>query len=455
MGYLPAELNSHLIGLIMDQMMCFMISDAEGRYLYANRAWEKLMHLNFSEVRGRRIVDVVKDSKVNVALSQRRTLTAHSTINVNGVDQDAYSVYSPIIEDDRVVAGAVITILSAEDKREYIQQIEKLLDEMKYYKTELNHIRGAKYSIDNIVGQSPAMIELKEAIRYAARSRSTVMIEAETGCGKELVGHAIHNLSSRASEPFVKVNCASIPSELLESEFFGYNEGAFTGAKRGGFIGKFEQANKGSLFLDEVEQLSMPLQPKFLRVLQEGEIERLGGNKSIPIDVRIIAATNVSIEDMVKRGEFRSDLYYRLNVLKIVVPPLRDRLEDIPLLVDSLVEELNSQLGMHVPRVSDNIKDMLMDYNWPGNVRELRNSLERAMNVSYGSELLPVHFQGYIDSRHKLASGVAFKEMMADSEKLTLLKTLRSCKNKSEAAKKLGYSRTTLYKKIKEYGIEL
>ena len=453
--------NTHMFQLIIEQMNCLVITDPHGRYIYANKAWEDIMQINFIQVKGKRVIDIVKNSKIMIALGQRKSVTDHSTITVNGTEREAYSIYTPILDGQNVVAGVILTIMTSDDRKEYIKKIQLLLDEMKYYKNELSNIRGAKYSIESIIGDSPAMVELKTAIRVAARSRSTVLIEAETGCGKELVSHAIHNLSSRSAEPFVKVNCASIPSELLETEFFGYNEGAFTGARRQGRAGKFEQANRGSLFLDEINHLSMQLQPKFLRVLQENEIERLGGETSIQVDVRIIASSNVPLEKMVREGKFREDLYYRLNVLKIQIPPLRERKEDIPLLVDHLVNEINNSLGFQVPPVDPAIKEMLMDYHWPGNIRELRNVLERAMNAAYGDTLKPAHFKGWFSVKsHNTKPCAPFgdysvKELISNSEKHAIIAALTQYSNKTAAAQALGFSRTTLYKKMKRYNIDM
>lgn len=453
-----AVIDPKLAKLVVEQMNCLVITDTEGKYLYANRAWEELMKLRFSDVKDKYVRDVVMNSKIDVALKQRKTLTGQSKVSTGGAEQDVFSIYMPVFDSGELIAGLIFTIITGNDRRDYLEKVQSLIDEMRYYKSELSRIRGAKYSIDNIVGDSLVMLALKEDIQRASRSNSTVLIEGETGSGKELVAHAIHDLSRRTFEPFVKVNCASIPEELLESEFFGYDQGAFTGANRRGQPGKFEQANCGSIFLDEISQLSMHLQPKFLRVLQEKEIERLGGTKSIPIDVRVIASSNVSLESMVNDKKFRSDLFYRLNVLTIKIPPLRERAEDIPQLADHLVDRLNFRLGLHVPPPDMEIKLKLMEYSWPGNVRELQNVLERAMNASYGERLKWEHFADYFESRSRLMAhrekDAAPKRRHAKTEKEQIEAALRECKSKSEAARRLGYSRTTLYKKLEKYGIE-
>ena len=216
----------------------------------------------------------------------------------------------------------------------------------------------SKYGIDNIIGISEAVQGLKMEILSAARTSSSVLIEGETAVGKELVAHAIHSLSNRHAGSFVRVNCSAIPENLMESEFFGYESGAFTGAQKGGKAGKFERATGGSLFLDEIGELPLYMQPKFLRMLQEQEIERVGGSQLIPIDTRIIAATNVSLEELVQKRLFREDLYYRLNVVRIRVPPLRERKEDIPLLVEDVINRLNIRLGLEITGVDQEVYDM-------------------------------------------------------------------------------------------------
>jgi len=253
---------------------------------------------------------------------------------------------------------------------------------------------------------------------------------------------------------------------LLESEFFGYEGGAFTGANRNGKAGKFEMANKGSMLLDEINQLPSLLQPKMLRVLQEKEVERIGSTRSIPIDVRIIAASNVPLERLVSEGSFRSDLFYRLNVIRILLPPLRERKEDIPAIADSLLKRLNFQMQLQIPGISDEAKTRLMEYDWPGNIRELQNAIERAMNFAWCERLEWGHFEDYFkncstsgNSTKELAIYLndlpkGIKQKKQDLEHKTILDALGKCKgNKAQAAKLLGISRTSLYKKIQAFKI--
>ena len=292
-----------------------------------------------------------------------------------------------------------------------------------------------------------------------------MLIEGETGSGKELVAHAIHELSPRQNHRLVKVNCAAIPSELLESEFFGYADGAFTGARRGGQAGKFEIANHGSLFLDEISQMPFSLQPKLLRTLQEREIERIGSSNTIPIDTRIISATNIPLDQLVQEGKFRSDLYFRLNVIRIRIPPLRERRSDIPLLIDHLLKQLNYQLNLQIPGITQETVERLMEYDWPGNVRELQNVLERAMNLAWFETLEWKYFSDYFSRPPRPepcfsggAPGQApekpptLRQRAGVAEREILLQTLSRCGgNKAAAARELGISRTMLYKKLHKH----
>lgn len=349
----------------------------------------------------------------------------------------------------------------------FLDQIITLSNELQYYKSEIRNIRGAKYSIDNIVGESVETKKLKVEIAFAARSNSTVLIDGETGVGKELVAHSIHRMSNRSLRNFIKVNCAAIPTELFESEFFGYDEGGFTGAKKGGKKGLIELANGGTLFLDEVSQLPVSMQAKLLRVLQEREFMRVGGEKIISVDVRIIAASNENLWELVSAKTFREDLYYRLNVVEIKIQPLRVRKEDIPLLAKDLVKTLNISLGRvgpshYVKGISQEAMELLMRYDWPGNVRELANILERAMNKCYGKEIKAEHlgelslkydYDPHLNTHNKdcpFNLREAKQKLEIDMIKLALNKAEG---NHTKAAEMLGITRQMLNRKILQYQI--
>lgn len=457
------EVKDEVLKLIFTQLDCVAITDSSGRYLYVNDSWSEIMGgITLKEVRGKFVRDIIPDTKIHEALESRKPIIGHA-IKTKGPDKKkAFTSYLPIFRDGEIVAGFIhVIIIGMKSALDFTDKVNSMASQIEYYQQELKRIRGAKYCIDHIIGESVPIENMKEEIKCAARSTSTVLIEGETGCGKELVAHAIHDLSSRRDSPFIKVNCAAVPHELLESEFFGYEEGAFSGAKKGGKLGKFELAQNGSLFLDEINQLPYELQPKLLRALQEKEIERVGGKGSIPINARIIVATNVSLKKLISQNKFRKDLYYRLNVIKIKTPPLRDRKVDISLISDALLKRLNFQLGMNVPSISEDVKKNLQEYQWPGNVRELQNVIERAMNKSWGERLEWEHFRQYFEDKPFLISktegglkSFEIKKMKYTLERDTIIEALSSCNNnKTQTAKLLGISRTLLYSKLEKYSI--
>jgi formate hydrogenlyase transcriptional activator len=305
---------------------------------------------------------------------------------------------------------------------------------------------------EQIIGNSSALESVFGEVERVAPTDSTVLIQGETGTGKELIARAIHNISSRCGRPFVKLNCAAIPFDLLESELFGHERGAFTGAIAQK-IGRFEAADKGTLFLDEVGDIPLALQPKLLRVLQEQEFERLGSARTHQVDVRLLAATHRNLADMVKRAEFRSDLYYRMNVFPIVLPPLRARSEDIPDLVQHFVEIFGRRMGKQIERVPTETMSALTSYGWPGNIRELQNFIERSVILSDGTVLRPplaeLKHSGYAETQGAIT--------LKDAERDHILKILSQTRwvvaGPSGAAARLGMKRSTLYFRMQKLGI--
>jgi transcriptional regulator with GAF, ATPase, and Fis domain len=306
---------------------------------------------------------------------------------------------------------------------------------------------------EQIIGSSPALEAVLEQVERVAPTGSTVLIQGETGTGKELIAHAIHNLSSRCGRPFVRLNCAAIPLDLLESELFGHEKGAFTGAIAQK-TGRFELAHNGTLFLDEVGDIPPALQPKLLRVLQEQEFERLGSARTHQVDVRLVAATNRDLDEMVKRGEFRSDLYYRLNVFPVLLPPLRERREDIPALVTHFVETLGRRMGREIEHIPAETMSALSSYQWPGNIRELQNLIERAVILSNDGVLPNTLPLTEPDHRAVISPGAT---TLRDSERTLILRTLETVGwvigGPKGAAAKLGLKRTTLIHKMQKLGI--
>jgi DNA-binding NtrC family response regulator len=320
-----------------------------------------------------------------------------------------------------------------------------------------------RYGFDNIIGTGRGMKRIFELIETIAGLASTVLIQGETGTGKELIAKAIHFNSQRKDQKMVSINCGAIPENLLESELFGHVKGAFTGAVQTR-IGRFEQANGGTIFLDEIGNMPLALQVKLLRVLQEREFERVGGNNTVKVDVRIIAATSSNLEQMVKDGTFREDLYYRLNVIPIDLPPLRERREDIPLLVQRFIEHFCETHKLDLKTISPHVLKALMAYDWPGNVRQLENIVERMVALTANRPaILPADLPGEIQNRDSLnfvplieipEGGISFQDVVTDMERELIVQSLRKTNgNKKLAAKLLNLKRTTLIEKIKRIGL--
>jgi transcriptional regulator with GAF, ATPase, and Fis domain len=334
---------------------------------------------------------------------------------------------------------------------ERLQEIEKLKERLQEENIYLHEEIKLLGEHTEIVGQSLAMKEVLAQVEQVAQADSTVLILGETGTGKELLARAIHRMSRRKARPLVTVNCASLPPTLIESELFGRERGAYTGALTK-MIGRFEIANGSTLFLDEIGEIPLELQSKLLRVLEEGNFERLGSTKTLHVDVRVIAATNRDIDREVQEGRFRKDLYYRLNVFPIAIPPLRERREDIPLMVWTFVKEFQTKMGKEIENIPKKSIDALQSYPWPGNVRELKNVIERAMILS-NRETLVVQVPRFASSEKKNA------DSLEDTERKHILAVLERCGwrvgGKGGAAEILGLKRSTLYSKMEKLGIEL
>lgn len=314
-------------------------------------------------------------------------------------------------------------------------------------------------TFDDIIGESKEINSVKSYAKRISFGSSTVLIQGESGTGKELFARAIHFNSDRINNPFIPINCSAVPENLIESELFGYEEGAFTGAKKGGKIGKFELAHKGTIFLDEIGDMPIHMQTKLLRVIQEGVVSRVGGNSLIPIDVRIIAASNKDLEEAVRDGAFREDLYYRLNVIPIHLPPLRERLDDISILSNRFLQSFNSKLNRDIQGFSDDVLSLFMDYHWPGNVRELENVIEYSVNMSSHQIImlddLPKKLKDIPYNQEEATSSKVYQ--LCELERREIIKALKLFGNNKagieRAAQELGISRATIYRKMKLYSI--
>jgi PAS domain S-box-containing protein len=348
----------------------------------------------------------------------------------------------PIMDENEKPAGVVVTF------RE-IRQVHNLVNKMIGAE--------ARFTFNDILGQSTQLEESIHLAKIAAQNNTTVMLYGESGTGKEMFAQAIHNSSARRNGPFVFINCGAIPRELVASELFGYEEGAFTGAKRGGHPGKFELADGGTIFLDEIGDMPLDTQVNLLRVLESRQIIRIGGQKVIPVNVRVIAATNKNLEEEVKAGTFRQDLFYRLNVTPIKIPPLRERKDDIPILIEHFSKKVARQMGKSINRIDEKFVKAMLNYNWPGNVRELQNVLQQVINLVNDVELtvdyLPESFQ--TAETKAVDSGVKSALSIEEAEQRTIINALKvSGGNVSKAARILGIGRNTLYRKMGKYDID-
>lgn len=319
---------------------------------------------------------------------------------------------------------------------------------------ELKSELKERYSLNNVVGKNYKMHEIYKLLQELAPTSSTVLIEGESGTGKELIANAVHHNSPRSGRPFIKLNCAALAEGLIESELFGHAKGAFTGAVAEK-AGRFELADKGTLFLDEIGEINMQTQVKLLRVLQDGEFEKVGGTKSIKVDVRLIAATNKNLKEAIKRGEFREDLYYRLKVIPIHIPALRERKDDIPLLVKHFIAKFNKEMDTEISNLSPRTLELLMDYNYPGNIRELEHIMEHAFVRCRGNTIHPEHLPEELRRTDLIEKVMEEEDPLRGLERETILRTLNETDWKLQAsAKRLKIGRTTLWRKMKEFGIE-
>ncbi|EGO61812.1 sigma-54-dependent Fis family transcriptional regulator [Acetonema longum] len=434
-----------------------VVVDRNGYITMFNRAYCEFLDVDAKEVIGKHVTEVIDNTRMHIVARSEKSEVAEMQ-QIRG--SNAVVTRIPIMKDGETV-GAVGKVLfeDIKDLKMLSKKFSHLQSELEYYKEELRKVQGGNYTLENIIGTSEKIEWLKSIALKAARGTSTVLVLGESGTGKELFAHAIHNASLRRHAPFIKVNCAAVPENLLESELFGYEEGAFTGARKGGKPGKFELANGGTIFLDEIGDMTLGMQAKLLRVLQEREIERVGGTKSVKIDLRVIAATNRDLEAMIEKGEFRQDLYYRLNVITLQIPPLRERSEDILLLSKALLAKIKMQLKCEVEGIAADAMDLLLQYQWPGNIRELENALERAVNLMDDEPfILPEHLPPQLRKSYKARENddhaKDLTEAKNDAEKQAIIKALEAAGgNRTKAAKILGVHRSGLYQKLQKYSL--
>ena len=415
--------------------------DEEGSITTINATAASTLKLDRGEVEGRHITQIIPDSPIDRVLLTQNPI--YDRLTRIGKDRYVFN-YRPVTLEDTVI-GAVSTF----------RDIGNVMRSEHVVRRSLSKGLVAKYDFKDLIHASPTMRDVVNIGRQYAGTESTILVMGETGTGKEIFVHGIHSLSQRADQPFVSVNCAALPEQLLESELFGYEEGAFTGSKKGGKPGRFEIAHKGTIFLDEIGDIPLSVQVKLLRVIENKQIERVGDHRSVDVDVRIISATHQNLVRLIEQQQFREDLYFRINVIPIRIPPLRDRREDIPLLINSFVQRLRGRTGKAITGLTSGALRHLMDYPWPGNVRELKSALEYAFVVAE---------KGKIDLEHlpvpateaSSAPRRSHRPAGGDTEKQALIDALRQTGgNQTQAARILGINRVTVWNRMRKYGIDL
>ncbi|SDM18828.1 sigma 54-interacting transcriptional regulator [Halarsenatibacter silvermanii] len=443
-----------------------IIVDQNGYITKFNKAYQEFLGVDEEDMVSEHVTDVIENTRMHKIIQTGEKEVGHIQ-RIHG--NDMICSRHPIFEGEKIIgAVGIVHFQDIEELRSLAMRLEIMEDHLGKFKGEFKRLQEAKYSFDNILTKNPKMKYLKEMAGRAAENNSSVLIEGETGTGKELFAHAIHEASYRKYGSFIRVNCAAIPRDLLESELFGYEEGAFTGAKEEGKPGKFEMADGGTIFLDEISCMPKEMQAKLLRVLEEGEFTRVGSTQSNQLDVRVIAATNENLEKKIQAGDFREDLYYRLNVVRISIPPLRERREDIPLLARKKLKDLIAELTLEEKIFSDQTIKQLKAYSWPGNVRELFNVVERAVNTTdnrliqtrhlpeiIGKEKPDVDENDQDDIDIDINDDLDLNQNIEELEKKSIKKALEiTGNNKSKAAEILGIHRTSLYNKLKKYNLK-
>jgi len=450
------SIQEMLKAIILSSEEAISVVDEEGKGLLINPAYTRLTGLKESEVIGKpATIDISEGESMHMKVLKTRKPVRGVKMKVGGAKREVLVNVAPVIVNGKL-KGSVGVLHDVSEISALTAQLNRA--------RQIIRTLEAKYSFEDIVATTEEMQVVIEQARLAATTPITVLLRGESGTGKELFAHAIHNESPRRYNKFIRVNCAAISESLLESELFGYEEGAFSGAKKGGKRGFFEEANGGSLFLDEIGELSFQMQAKLLRVLQEKEIVRVGGTNPISVDVRVIAATNVNLEQHILNQEFRQDLYYRLNRMPIFIPPLRQRKGDIPELCNHLINKINQDYGRHVQSIDPKALEFLMQYDWPGNVRELENVLGRAVIYMQVSEAViqPSHFRelslkgaGDPGVRSEFLKSGSLNEQLEAVEKVVIEEALKENQlNRTQTARALGISIRNLYYKMEKYRLD-
>nr|WP_298544857.1 sigma 54-interacting transcriptional regulator [uncultured Lachnoclostridium sp.] len=433
-----------------------IIIDCKGTVVYINRFYAEHMNIKLEKLMGRNLYDIEPQAKLLRVMEDGGGRDNDEVEYIKSLNIDSVGLAFPLYDSRKEKVGACAIFKDVTHVVELTRKLQKSKEMVQYLASQLE-ASELPISFQSYISQNKDLQKTLSLAAKVANTNCTILIQGESGVGKEVMAKCIHNASSRKERPMIKVNCASIPENLLESELFGYEEGAFTGARKGGKLGKFELANKGTILLDEIGDMSLTMQSKLLRVLQEKELERVGGTKTIKLDVRVIAATNRNLEEMVEKNEFRSDLYYRLHVVPIHIPALRYRREDIMPLVRYFIERNG---GDESTDLTPGAARMLEEYGWPGNVRELQNVIEYAMIVKTGDILeikdFPQYLRGDGAEDGPAEDGPCrLKDAVETLEKSMMQRALkRNNGNKSMAINELGLSRRSFYEKLEKYGLK-
>ena len=452
------ELDEDIVNALIDNPYeCPIVIDKKGIIRFMSRFSKNLIKIDPENAIGKHISDVIPETHLHEVLEEGKARIG-DTLYIAGRQQVISRIPLRNYKDE--IIGAVGKGIFNETSKvfELHRRIEQLNGRILALQEQVNNMKGG----DEMVGRSALIQATKESAFQAARTNASVLITGETGTGKEVIAYFIHMCSQRAKEPFIRVNCAAIPSDLFESELFGYEEGAFTGARAKGKPGKFELAKGGTIFLDEIAELPVPMQAKLLRVIQERTVDRLGGTKPVDVDFRLIAATNRNLPDLVRKEAFRMDLYFRINVFQIQTPSLRQIREDIPIISMHLMSLLKKEIGWGPSSIADDAMEALKQYAWPGNVRELRNVLERVMIVSKENIVRVEDLAAMIQNNgieNSMPCAVSpngtLRQKLEDAEKRIILDTLYHTKgNKVKTAKVLGIHRSSLYERLKRMGLD-
>jgi PAS domain S-box-containing protein len=447
-----------MYNLILDSIYNgVVVTDTEGYIAHFNKPYGQFLGVDPEAQIGKHVTEVIENSRMHIVAQTGRP-EINKTQRIKGQNMVVQRI--PIRKEGKIIAvfGQVM-FKDVRDVGKLAKKLSLLESKVRLYEEELISLRSTRYTFDNIVGVTKSMLSLKKEARKAAANNLPVLITGESGTGKELFAQAIHHASARKLHPFIRINCAAIPRDLLESELFGYEKGAFTGAISSGKPGKFELARHGSILLDEIGDLPLEMQPKLLRVLEEKEFERVGGTCLIKADFRLIAASNQNLAEMLDAGRFRRDLYYRLDVIPLHIPPLRERREDIVPLAHHFLERMVQDSAPSGVSIDPQSGEVLEGYDWPGNVRELFNVLERTLSSLEGDTIRPTDLPFYLQRnsrRSPEANRSQLKDLQARAEKDAIRDALAATNyNKARAADLLGIHRTLLYKKMKRHNLSL